>query len=55
MIANLKEIDSMAVVIHSKVTEMATKVLINLNKGNNWNISLFRTRSEALNWLENPS
>lgn len=52
LIANLKEISSMAVVTHKITTEMATKVLIDLNKSNHWNIKLFKTRSEALNWLD---
>lgn len=55
LIANLKEIKSMAVVIHSKVTEMATKILIDINKDNDWNIKLFETREKALFWLDNPS
>ncbi|MDG5492425.1 hypothetical protein [Psychroserpens sp. SPM9] len=51
-IANLKEINCMAVVLYNFSAEMGTKVLIDLNKGNNWNIKIFREREEALDWLK---
>ncbi|WP_204346279.1 hypothetical protein [Psychroserpens algicola] len=50
-IAGLEEIQCMAVVLYNYNAEMATKILIDLNKGNNWNIKLFKDRDEALNWL----
>ena len=50
-IAGLKEIDYMAVVIYKFSTEMATKILIDINRGNDWNINLFKNREEDLEWL----
>jgi hypothetical protein len=50
-IANLSEIKSMAVVIYNLSADMATQILMNINKGNNWNIKLFKEREVALDWL----
>lgn len=50
-IANLSEVQSMAVVIYNLSAEMATQILINLNKGNDWDIKLFKDRQVALDWL----
>ncbi|WP_040278690.1 hypothetical protein [Psychroserpens damuponensis] len=54
-IANLKEVKSMAVVIYNLSAEMGTQILIDINKGNNWNIKLFKERQEALDWLLNDA
>ena len=51
-IANLPEIQSMAVVAYSQQTEKTTNVLINLPRKQKWNIRVFNDRSEALRWLE---
>ncbi|MEM5565247.1 hypothetical protein WNY78_09030 [Psychroserpens sp. AS72] len=50
-IANLSEIKSMAVVIYNLSADMATQILIDINKGNDWNIKLFNERQMALDWL----
>ncbi|WP_299102629.1 hypothetical protein [uncultured Winogradskyella sp.] len=52
-IANLKEIQAMAVVVKGYVGKKSTEFLIAFNDSNDWNISTFRTREEALIWLEN--
>jgi len=31
--------------------EMATQIVMDINKHNNWNIKIFRERKEALDWL----
>lgn len=50
-IANLEAINAMAIVNHHYTSAMATEVLINMNRDNNWNIKLFKQRDEALEWL----
>jgi hypothetical protein len=52
-IVDLSQIDKMAVVAYSTLTEMATKSLINLNGNKNWNIKIFQDRDSALSWLQN--
>lgn len=52
MIANLNEIQAMAVITKTIITEMTTEVLINMNRDKEWNIKIFQKREEALNWLK---
>ncbi len=52
-IANLSAIKAIAVVIHSHITAMATEIVININRENDWNIELFDSREAALHWLKN--
>ncbi|MBC3757371.1 hypothetical protein H7U19_03070 [Hyunsoonleella sp. SJ7] len=52
MIANLKEIHVMAVVVGTSGALMSTRTLIKINEENDWNIKLFHTRPEALEWIE---
>nr|WP_321237315.1 hypothetical protein [uncultured Psychroserpens sp.] len=40
-----------AVVVYSQSAEMATQIVMDINKHNNWNIKIFRERQEALDWL----
>ncbi|WP_456436999.1 hypothetical protein [Psychroserpens sp.] len=40
-----------AVVVYSKSAEMATQILMNINKNNNWKIKIFRERQLAIDWL----
>ena len=40
-----------AVVVYSLSAEMATQIVMDINKHNNWNIKIFRDRQEALDWL----
>ncbi|MFB9055747.1 hypothetical protein ACFFU9_03240 [Mariniflexile ostreae] len=50
-ILSLKEIKDIAVVIGSVGALMSTETLININSDKNWNIDLFHSRDEALDWL----
>lgn len=52
VIANLKEIHAMAVIVGTNGAIMSTKTLIQINDSSDWNIKLFRTRPEALEWIE---
>ncbi|MEH6536509.1 MAG: hypothetical protein V7719_08965 [Psychroserpens sp.] len=40
-----------AVVVYSQSAEMATQIVMDINKSNNWNIKIFRERQAALDWL----
>jgi len=40
-----------AVVAYNRNAEMATQIIMDLNKNSNWNIKIFRERQTALNWL----
>ena len=51
VIANLDEIDNMAVLVGTLGSTLATKTIISL-KGQD-NIEIFTTREEALDWLNN--
>ncbi|MCA9954876.1 MAG: hypothetical protein H6657_24195 [Ardenticatenaceae bacterium] len=51
-IGNLPEIKAMAVLSYSKITEESTNVLISMPRSNKWNIQVFQTRDEALDWLK---
>ena len=46
------DIDYRAVVVNSQSGEMATEILMNVNKRNNWNLQMFRDREEAIIWLK---
>ena len=50
-IYDLDQIDKMAVVAYSNISEMATKSLIGLNIKKNWKVQIFKNRDSALNWL----
>ena len=52
-IANLEEIDFMAVFVERFTAKRSTEFLISINK-DKWNIKTFMVKSEALEWLENP-
>ena len=51
-IVNKDIVKSMAVVTHAYVSKLATDVLINMNRDNGWNIAMFKSREDALGWLE---
>ncbi|GAB1855877.1 hypothetical protein MHTCC0001_07120 [Flavobacteriaceae bacterium MHTCC 0001] len=51
IVANLPEIDMMAVVMGSSAGLMSTETLMKINESNHWNIKLFKRRSQALHWL----
>ena len=40
-----------AVVVYSKSGEMATQIVMDINKNKNWNIKIFKERQAALDWL----
>ena len=40
-----------AVVVYSQSAEMATQIVMDVNKHNNWKIKIFRERQDALDWL----
>jgi hypothetical protein len=40
-----------AVVVYSQSAEMGTRIVMDINKKNNWNIKIFKERQEALDWL----
>lgn len=51
-LANLPEISAMAVVVYSRISEMATENLAsNTLREEKWNIQIFNQRDEALHWL----
>ncbi|WP_179335887.1 DUF7793 family protein [Winogradskyella costae] len=52
-IVNIDGVKAMAVVTHAYVSKLATDILININRDNDWNIKMFNTREDALDWLEN--
>jgi hypothetical protein len=54
-IVNKDIVKAMAVVTHAYVSKLATDVLINMNRNNGWNIKMFKSRKEALGWLENQA
>ncbi|MFT4612221.1 MAG: hypothetical protein ACJA1H_000830 [Glaciecola sp.] len=50
-LGNINDIAYRAVVAYNHNAEMATQIIMDLNKKNNWNIEIFRERLAALNWL----
>jgi len=53
-LANIKEINAMAVVAYSKATQYATHSLATgALKNTPWNLEIFQDRQTALTWLEN--
>ncbi|OUR99467.1 hypothetical protein A9Q86_12940 [Flavobacteriales bacterium 33_180_T64] len=49
---NLKGILSIAAVIKHQRAEIATKIIRDVNRHENWNIKFFRERTAALDWLQ---
>ncbi|KJD31970.1 hypothetical protein PK35_12550 [Tamlana nanhaiensis] len=52
-IADLKEINAMAVVVATSGSLLSTETLMGVNEHKKWNLKIFRTREEALEWLLN--
>lgn len=48
-----QDVDHRAVVVNSQSGEMATEILLNVNKKNNWNLQMFKEREDAIAWLIN--
>ncbi len=51
-IMNIPLVKAMAVVTDVYFSKLATDVLININRGSEWNIKTFDRHEEALKWLE---
>jgi hypothetical protein len=51
-IATLTDINAMAVVSYSNITELTTKSLIQVSREINWKIKIFNEREVALQWLQ---
>lgn len=52
-IADLVEINLMAVVVEGFNAKKSTEFLIAINQPSNWNIQTFASREKALAWIEN--
>ena len=52
-LGSLIEINLMAVVAYSTMTERSTNSLISIPRAMPWNIQIFKEREAALDWLEN--
>jgi len=50
-LANLEEIDAMAVVAYNRVTQITTETLASYPRSKQWNLKVFSNRDEALKWL----
>jgi hypothetical protein len=51
-LATLTDINAMAVVSYSNITELTTKSLIQVSREINWKIKIFNEREVALQWLQ---
>ena len=50
-IATIKEINVMAVVAYNRVTKSTTEILAAYPRSEKWNLKIFSTRDDALDWL----
>ena len=50
-LATLKEINAIAVVAYRRSTEIATEVLASHPRDVDWNLKIFSSRDNAVNWL----
>lgn len=50
-LANLEEINSMAVVAYNRVTQITTETLASYPRSKQWNLKVFSDREQALEWL----
>ena len=50
-LATLEEINVMAVVAYSRVTELVTETLVSVPRVVEWNLRIFSNRESALHWL----
>ena len=51
-LATLKEIEAMAVVAYTRITELTTDALASQPRKVEWNLKIFNNRDEALTWLK---
>jgi hypothetical protein len=52
VLSTLAEIRAIAILVHSRTSELATQALIKVPKERPWNSRIFHSRQEALDWLE---
>ena len=50
-LANLEEINAMAIVAYNRITKMTTETLASYPRKKQWNLKVFSNRDEALEWL----
>ena len=50
-LATIGEINAMAVVAYSRITELATESLASYPRSKKWNLQIFMNRDDALAWL----
>lgn len=51
-LATLAEIRAMAVIVYNRVSRIATETLASFPRAVKWNLKIFSSRAEALEWLE---
>jgi len=51
-IANLTEIQALAVISYNKVTSITTRQLASFPRNTRWNLQIFSDKTDALNWLK---
>ena len=50
-LATIAEINAMAVVAYSRITELTTETLASYPRSKKWNLQIFMNRNDALAWL----
>lgn len=50
-LANLEEINVMAVIAYNRITKITTESLASYPRNKQWNLKVFSNRGEALEWL----
>jgi len=50
-LATIAEINAMAVVAYSRITELTTESLASYPRSKKWNLEIFMNRNDALAWL----
>ena len=50
-LATIAEINAMAVVAYSRITELTTETLASYPRSKKWNLQIFMNRDDALAWL----
>jgi hypothetical protein len=50
-LATIGEINAMAVVAYSRITELTTETLASYPRSKKWNLQIFMNRDDALAWL----
>lgn len=50
-LGSLKELNAIAVVAYSRITEISTEALVSIPRDFEWTLKIFSNREEALAWL----